>query len=79
MGLGPGLNSLLDSLSPLPANKAEDDVPDLPVVPASRPGDLWICGKHRVVCGNTTNSADVARLLAGCEPILMVTDPALRH
>jgi hypothetical protein len=32
-------------------------------------------GKHRVVCGDSTNAADVATLLAGSEPHLMITDP----
>jgi DNA modification methylase len=75
MDLGKGLNSLLDGLSPVPAVKGEDDVPPVPVNPVSRTGDLWLCGKHRVLCGNSTQPADVARLLSGREPLLMVTDP----
>jgi DNA modification methylase len=43
--------------------------------PISKPGDVWICGNHRVSCGDSTNPDDVARLLAGNEPNLMVTDP----
>jgi DNA modification methylase len=58
----------------------EDDdranaVPPVPENPVSRPGDLWLCGKHRVLCGDSTRPEDVATLLGGCEPILMVTDP----
>jgi len=75
MDLGKGLNSLLDGLSPLPAVKGEDEVPTVPVDPASRTGDLWLCGKHRVLCGNSTEAEDVTRLLSGREPLLMVTDP----
>jgi DNA modification methylase len=38
-------------------------------------GQLWTCGPHRVLCGDATDQADVTRLLAGCAPRLMVTDP----
>ena len=41
----------------------------------SRTGDLWICGKHRVLCGDCTSAEVVARLLGERKPILMVTDP----
>lgn len=51
-----------------------DDVPEeAPAV--AQPGDVWILGRHRVVCGDSTKSEDVAKALAGIEPHLMVTDP----
>src|SRR6202521_5089905 len=59
----------------LTPNAAEDDVPPVPVVPASRSGDLWLCAPHRVLCGDATNPEAVARLLDGRKPFLMVTDP----
>jgi DNA modification methylase len=43
--------------------------------PVSKLGDVWICGNHRIACGDSTNPDDVARLLNGHEPNLMVTDP----
>jgi DNA modification methylase len=49
--------------------------PPLPEDPVSRPGDLWLCGTHRVLCGDATKPEDVARLLGDREPLLMVTDP----
>jgi DNA modification methylase len=52
-----------------------DDVPDAPVVPVSRPGDLWLLGPHRLLCGDSTSEADVAKVLGGVRPHLMVTDP----
>ena len=52
-----------------------DDVPPAPVNPVSRKGDLWICGNHRLLCGDSTIETDVTRLLAGVKPHLMVTDP----
>jgi DNA modification methylase len=52
-----------------------DEAPPLAEVPVSRPDDLWVCGRHRVLCGNATSGGDVARLLGGAKPLLMVTDP----
>ncbi|HEY2535211.1 MAG TPA: DNA methyltransferase [Xanthobacteraceae bacterium] len=52
-----------------------DDVPPLPEAPVSRPGDLWLCGSHRLLCGDATNGADVTRLIGDAKPLLMVTDP----
>src|ERR1039458_69998 len=49
--------------------------PPLPANPVSRTGDLWLCGKHRVLCGDATSPVDIARLLGERKPILMVTDP----
>lgn len=53
----------------------EDDVPETPEDPVSRPGDLWILGKHRLLCGDATVATDVERVLNGTQPLLMVTDP----
>jgi DNA modification methylase len=41
----------------------------------TRPGDLWLLGPHRLLCGDATSAADVARLLNGAVPHLMTTDP----
>jgi DNA modification methylase len=38
-------------------------------------GDTWLLGKHRLVCGDSTNPGDVGRALNGIVPHLMVTDP----
>jgi len=43
--------------------------------PVSKTGDLYILGDHRLLCGDSTMPDDVAKLLDGGEPILMVTDP----
>jgi DNA modification methylase len=52
-----------------------EEIPEPPADPASRPGDLWLCGRNRVLCGDATSVDDVSRLLAGAKPRLMVTDP----
>ena len=52
-----------------------DAVPEKPADPITKPGDLWLLGKHRLFCGDSTSGPDVARLLDGAVPALMVTDP----
>jgi DNA modification methylase len=52
-----------------------DEVPPVPEVPVTQPGDLIVLGNHRLLCGDATVATDVERLLAGLKPILMVTDP----
>jgi DNA modification methylase len=52
-----------------------DSIPEVPAEPVTRPGDVWQMGDHRVGCGDSTSAADVALVLAGLRPDLMVTDP----
>lgn len=52
-----------------------DFVPDPPPEPVSRPGDLWVLGEHRVLCGDATVAADVARACGGRLCDAMWTDP----
>jgi DNA modification methylase len=79
--LGVDLASLgfeLDELAALTATgpgPREEATPEPPVVPVSRAGDLWLLGRHRLLCGDSTNAGDVARLLDGVRPHLMATDP----
>jgi DNA modification methylase len=53
----------------------EDEVPEPPVDPITKPGDLWILGEHRLLCGDSTKADDVARLMAGAKADMMFTDP----
>jgi DNA modification methylase len=59
---------------PLDEEKAEQ-APPLPDVAATRPGDLWLLGDHRLLCGDATSPEAVARLLGDRKPLLLVTDP----
>ena len=52
-----------------------DAVPEVPSEPVSVLGDLWALGRHRLVCGDSTDADTVAKCLGGVEPHLMVTDP----
>lgn len=65
----------IDDLLALPDEMRADEVPPVPEEPVSRPGDLWICGDHRVLCGDATKAEDVGKLLGDCAPFLMITDP----
>ena len=50
-------------------------IPEPPRNPASRTGDLWILGDHRLLCGDSTSATDVRRLMNGERAILFATDP----
>jgi DNA modification methylase len=58
-----------------PDEVTEDEVPEPPAEPITKPGDLWLLGEHRVLCGDSTKAEDVERLMDGKEPRMMVTDP----
>ncbi len=68
------LKSLLED-DPATGLTDEDAVPEPPADPVTRPGDLWLLGPHRLLCGSSTVATDVERLLAGKAPHLMVSDP----
>ncbi|MGI3212867.1 DNA modification methylase [Roseovarius tibetensis] len=50
-------------------------IPEPPRNPASRSGDLWILGDHRLLCGDSTSHEDVRRLMNGERAVLFATDP----
>jgi DNA modification methylase len=52
-----------------------DETPEPPEHPVTQAGDVWVLGNHRIICGDATNPDDVARVLAGVKPHLLVTDP----
>jgi DNA modification methylase len=52
-----------------------DDVPEPPDEPITQPGDLWVLGRHRLLCGDSSKAEDVDRLLAGAAVHLVNTDP----
>ena len=52
-----------------------DDIPAPPKEAITRVGDLWILGEHRLLCGSSTNSADVCKLMDGRKAQLLATDP----
>ena len=53
----------------------EDAVPDVEEIAVSRPGDVWVLGDHRVLCGDATRREDVERVLGGGLADMAFTDP----
>jgi DNA modification methylase len=63
-------------LNPPSTSQADpEEVPEPPAIPVTRPGDVWMMDKHRIICGDSTDAETVAALLQGAKPHLMVTDP----
>jgi DNA modification methylase len=52
-----------------------DDVPEVPEEPVTKLGDVWLLGKHRVMCGDSTAITDVEQLMAGAKADMVFTDP----
>jgi DNA modification methylase len=53
----------------------EDEVPELPEQPVTVLGDVWVLGKHRLMCGDSLVVSDVERLTAGAVAQLLHADP----
>lgn len=54
----------------------EDDyIPEIPEDPITRPGDIWLLGKHKLLCGDSTSKEDMETLMEGEEADLIITDP----
>jgi DNA modification methylase len=65
----------VDKLDPAEGNTDPDDVPETPEDPTTKPGDLWILGNHRLLCGDSTNPQHVERLMDGKKADMVFTDP----
>jgi len=70
------LADLLPDIEELPPEGADEDAaPEVPEEPVTKPGDVWLLGKHRVMCGDSTSIAEVEKLMAGAKADLLLTDP----
>ena len=68
----------IKALMPVQVNEGltdDDAVPEVPEQPVTVPGDVWIMGEHRLMCGDSTSTDAVDKLLAGKFADLVVTDP----
>ena len=66
---------LAEVLEPEQGNTDPDDVPKAPEEPITKPGDLWILGNHRLLCGDSTDVLAVERLMDGKKADMVFTDP----
>lgn len=71
------LSKMLEGLEDEPGGGDGDPeaIPDVPEVPASREGDVWVCGPHRIACGDCASQPLVDLLMGGVMADLCVTDP----
>jgi DNA modification methylase len=57
------------------ANDAEDSVPEVPAEAVTRPGDLWLIGPHRLICGDCRDRSVIAKLFEGRKANVVITSP----
>lgn len=69
------LAALLHRNEELPDDDTLDLMPDDDVPQMTQPGDIWLLGKHRLMCGDSTKAEQVAQLMAGDNADLLLTDP----
>lgn len=56
-------------------NTDQDEVPEVPADPITKPGDVWLMGKHRLLCGDGTSVDDMEKLTSGQLVDMWLTDP----
>ncbi len=69
------MKHLLADLEPEAGLVDPDDTPEPPAEPITRPGDLWVLGDHRLICGDSRDPQILARLMDGQRAALFATDP----
>lgn len=70
------LAELMPEVEELPPEGADEEaVPEPPADPVTKPGDVWLLGKHRLMCGDSTSIEAVERLMAGAKADMVFTDP----
>jgi len=69
------LDGLLNALEPTEGLTDEDAVPEPPEEPITKPGDIWILGKHRLMCGDSTSIDHLEKLCNGRQVDMWLTDP----
>jgi len=69
------LEEMLGGAGSVEGNTDDDAVPEAPVEPKSKPGDIYILGNHRLLCGDSTVLENVERVLDGTLADMVFTDP----
>ena len=72
---GFGADELAELMEQTKPEVEEDEVPEVPVDAITKPGDLWLLGEHRLLCGDSTKKEDVAKLTENKKAEMMFTDP----
>jgi site-specific DNA-methyltransferase (adenine-specific) len=79
LGFGDELDAMLavagEPDEPEDTDDGADDAPATPREAKSRPGEVYVLGRHRLMCGDSTLAADIARLMGGGQVDLLLTDP----
>jgi DNA modification methylase len=66
----------IDGMTPVVLDEKDpDDAPDLPKEPKTKPGDVYVLGPHRLVCGDSTSLENIDRLMQGALADVCWTDP----
>jgi len=60
---------------PEAASDAEEEVPEPPLQPVTKPGDMWLIGQHRLICGDCRDLSVVQMLMAGARANVVITSP----
>ncbi|MDX9688980.1 MAG: site-specific DNA-methyltransferase [Alphaproteobacteria bacterium] len=69
------LADLLESGEDTAGNTDDDAVPEAPIDPVTKTGDVYVLGNHRLLCGDSTILEDVERVLDGALADMVFTDP----
>lgn len=69
------IDALLNKIEPTEGLTDEDATPEVPDEPVTKPGDVWVLGKHRLMCGDSTSVDAVDKLMAGQKADMVFTDP----
>lgn len=64
-----------DNAATIDMETFEDEPPEPPEIPITKPGDLWKLGEHRLICGDSTDTAVIENLMGGKKADMIFTDP----
>jgi hypothetical protein len=74
--MGDEIDQLLAELDATPEGQTDpDETPEVQADAISKPGDVWLLGKHRIMCGDSTDAGSVAMLMGGGIADAVLTDP----
>lgn len=69
------INALINPVDETEGLTDEDDVPEVPEEPVTKLGDVWLLGRHRLMCGDSTSIDAVEKLMDGQKADMVFTDP----